>query len=253
MEEEIKEEQPKSNKKLGIIIIVISVLLIGTGCTLFFMTDTTSTSNSNKESNNNKETNVDNTEKDDSNIIVDVELNEQVMNTYEKYHSSSNPVQLSGNAVETDIYNGEVFNVSSLSSDLPNNYAKKIIDAVVNDMNTNNLVDDNYQTKVYENIEREFKAFFGSNVEYNKDLFKCFEFSNNNNTIEYISNCGDTSPTEATYEVARAEKDNNNLYIYEAVKIVNSISQEQEEYRYKWTYNLQEDGNYYFLKAERIA
>lgn len=56
--------------------------------------------------------------------------------------------------------------------------------------------------------------------------------------------------------MVKAEKDQNNLYIYEAVTIAtpddSNIEPKIELYIYKWTYSLKSDGNYYFQKAERI-
>ena len=107
----------------------------------------------------------------------------------------------------------------------------------MNDMNSNNLVDNNYEKTVYEKIEKEFKSFFGDKINYKKELFSCFEFSANDNVIKYTNNCGDTSDTVAEYSITKAEKDDEHIT--------------ESSYEGYWNYEKQDDGNYYFLYAER--
>jgi len=68
--------------------------------------------------------------------------------------------------------------------------------------------------------------------------------------------CGDTSDVMSYAKLLKAEKDQDNIYLYEAVSVVtpdyNNIESKAMLYVYKWTYCLKNDGNYYFLKAERV-
>lgn len=262
-ENKLGKETQKKKINIGLIFIIIAVLFIAIGCVLLF-TKKSDGNSENKESNNTE--NIENTENKENNNnekhefipdgeIVSIEL-DSVRDLYNKYHSTDETIEMSGNYIEKNIYSSLEFNVSSLNvsnqnETIPSNYAERIIKSVMK--KTKNSTDVNEYTElVFNNLEEEFKSFFGKNVEYDKSLFKCFEFRNSDEGMRLISNCGDTSSTVALFVATKAEKDNSHVYIYEAVELRDELNDEKKKYRYKWTYDLQEDGNYYFLKAERI-
>ena len=272
MNEEKNKQQPKKKTSLGLIVIIAALVLIVVGFGLLTLKPSESNKD-NKESNNNQQNNTEktnneniennNTENDNTEIDVptetpmedyfsDIDKNDsKVQELYKKYHSSINPVQLSDNAPEKIFYSNEITKVTAFNNSIPNNYTNKIVDVVINDMNNNNLVNDNYESVIYEKIEKEFKSFFGNKITYNKDIFKYYEFINDGNTIKYVNNSGDISSSTATYTITKAEKDDDNIYIYEKVVVKDDNAGKNEEYTYRWKYEKQDDGNYYLHYVER--
>ena len=232
----------KSNKKghkIGIMTVLIGIILIGTGAFLF-LNDTNNKNNDKNEKTKNK--------------IVEVTIDEKIREVYSKFHSSTNPVQLSGSYIESQIYNTEKYNATDISKSFPIDYGNKILETVKNKLNELGTVNtDEFDNLLQRELEVEFSNFFGKNISYNKNIFACFEISQTDGKVNYVNNCGDSSLVNARFELIKAEKDNNNLYLYEKVKIKDTSSNEVSYYTYKWVYSKQNDGNYYFLRAERIS
>ena len=265
----MEEKKNGKSSNLGIIVLIVAVMLIGIGAGLLIVMPNESGFDDKKSGNNTPtntgNTNLENVENNNTeptpletpveDPFKDIKVSDsKVQELYKKYHSDVSSVALSGNAIEKDIYEADIYKLTYLNDNgqkLPYYYAIKILDPVMNDMNSNNLVDDNYEKTVYEKIEKEFKSFFGDKINYKKELFSCFEFSANDNVIKYTNNCGDISDTVAEYSITKAEKDDDHIYIYEQVTIKNDSNGSSNRYTYRWNYEKQDDGNYYFLYAER--
>lgn len=261
--EEFKEEEKKKNNNIVIIIICVLLFVVGIVFGLIISNSFSKKSNNeeqNKETTNNTENNTNNNTKNNTNnvdpvdngTIESVELDSKINELYKKYHSDSNPVQLSGNSIEKRIYESNEYNVTELNNFLPNNYGNKLVQKTINSIEQSGINSlDEYSNKFYSKLEEEFNNFFGKNVKYSKKLFGCYELINSNGKYSYMNNCGDTSPSTAKYNLKKAEKSDKYLYLYEEVSISDNDGGTVNQYNYKWTFELQEDGNYYFLKAER--
>jgi hypothetical protein len=231
---------PKMQKKsnLGLIIIVISLFLIIIGIFLWF------TSGNNKE-------NKDNNEVVEEKVET-IDINEKIVqDTYNKYHSKDNPVKLSKRAPETTVYSSIVFESSSFDESLPYEYADKIIENAIEKIKDSHVNND-LENTIYEQIEKEYKLFMGNDAKYKKELFQCYTISSDGNDIVYSNSCDEYTPAVGEYKITKAEKDSKNLYIYEDVVVKDTLAKSEDKYTYKWTYKLQNDKNYYLIKAEQV-
>ena len=263
-----QNEIPKKKNNIGLIVVVIGVLLIVVGCG-FLISQSMNSEKDNKESNTeNKENNTenieinDNTEVDNTNTIVDnqdnngeiieISINDKIKKLYNKYHTEENKVVLSGNTIEKDIYGKDVYNIADMET-VPNLYALRILNPIIEKLNQekdNQTINDDYIKSL---VKEGVVNFFGKNIKVSEDMiFGCWSIEKENGVYKTYSGCGDTSNIYANYELTKAEKYNKNIYLYENVTISKEDNSETTNYTYKWTYDLQDDGNYYFLRAERI-
>ncbi len=273
----VQQDNKKSNKPIFVVILIIVALLIGFGCGLLlsksFGSEKDNSSNesnadkkdSSESGNNNANTENDNSgnesnadinssdeKANNSNEIKSIEIDEEILKLYNKYHSEDNPVSLSGSAIETKIYDSLIFEVSNLNESMVNDYQNKIAQLTINKLNNQEYYKENDKDSIIRlKLKESFEEFLGKRIEYNKKLTNCLEFGFDNKYY-YRNNCGDTAPNYAVYTLLRAEKDNSNIYLYEDVKEYNDDGNNIGNYTYKWTYELQDDGVYYFLKSEKI-
>ena len=272
-EEEAKVEPVEKESYLGLIIVIVAVIMLGVGIGLLIVmpnengfgkgsnTSSANTENSN-QANGNSEKPVDN------GTVKEIEIDDNIRELYEKYHSNINElvdgVRLTSLVIENEIYNSEKFEISELQNKSVLSYGYKIYESIKDELAEKAQYDD-YNNRYFsandseEIIKNGFDNFFGYNLTFNHDIMSgCHVLHYNDGKYYYDPQCGDTSDIIAKFTISKAERDNNNIYIYEDVSLSSDIydgENDSEEvtdnYTYKWTYALHE-GNYYFVKAERI-
>jgi hypothetical protein len=212
--------------------------------------DKTSISNSNNQENKEEENNTG----DSNKVIVEIPIDEDIKALYYKYHADeSGRILLSSLEVETIIYDREKFSVSDFKTiPIPHRYNHKILNSVKNELDSYSFVDGS--ENIQELKQKYFKEFFGDNLLYSDDIkIKfCSDIIYNDGKYDFDYGCGDTSVTDATYELIAAKKDDNNIYLYENVIINDYDNNATESFVYKWTYSKGKDNNYYLLEIERV-
>lgn len=282
MEEEKKVEENvmennnevnQKNKKSPVLLIVIVILIVGAFIGGFLTKGMLSSEKENKEKE--KSENVENNEnkedlgKDDNNTkttgISVVEIDDNITKLYEKYHTndSGNGVMLTNLVIEGKIYQADSFEVSSLQNkDITTTFGSKIYSFVKDELEKIEKKDE-LNRKYYEENEAEeiikkgFSNMFSDILTFNHDTMNgCHTLSYQEGKYYVTPECGDVTDLRAYYKIAKAEKDENNIYIYEAVSVVapayGNVEAKVDLYIYKWTYNLKSDGNYYFTRAEKV-
>lgn len=254
-EDNIKKEKPKAS--IAIIIVVTLIIAAFFGGYAFRGLIKEDNKKEKNEKNNNSE-NIE--EKQEDNTPKNIEIDDNIKQLYEKYHTNPSKVNLTTLVIENYIYNSELFEIKNLQNkDVTATYGNKIYEIGKNQLESVVKYDE-YNEKYYlesdaeEIIKNAFNEFFSNNLTFTHNIMSgCHVLHYHDGKYYYTPQCGDASGTVATYYISKVEKDNNNIYIYENVRLsISNIVKIEEEYSYKWTYNLKNDGNYYFLKAERI-
>lgn len=211
------------------------------------------------ESKENKDVD-DNQENKNNNVnneIISIEIDDKIRELYFKYHGGEgNSSQLDSLHIETLIYDGELFEIKELkNNDISSSYSKIILNSALDNLkDVTPKNDEEADLLINKAIDDNFKIFFGKNLKRENNTLGCLGIQYDSDYNFFIeSGCGDTSPIIAKYNLLKAEKDSNNIYLYEEVVIYDENDEIKNNYKYKWTYDLQEDGNYYFLKSERVS
>ena len=232
------------------VVIILIFMLLSFGFGMCFGQRMIKTKNTDTKKDNQKE-NVLPTEKEkkDSEILP-VEINDEIISLYNKYHSSSNPTELSP-WIEEEIYMSDVYELKE-DTGISFTYIYKIMDIAKSKLPINGNDD------LKKIIKESYKDFFGDKYSslydsYENNEFKCLEILYENGELKPDLRCGGTSEEKVKFSLVKAEKDSNNMYLYEDVVIFKNDNEVLNNYKYKWTYDLQDDGNYYFVKAERIS
>ena len=259
------KEVTQKNKKSPLLLIIVIILIIGAFALGFLTKGMLSSEKENSENVENKE----DPGKDDNNTkttgISVVEIDDNITKLYEKYHTndSGNGVMLTNLVIEGIIYQADSFEVSSLQNkDITTTFGSKIYSFVKDELEKIEKKDE-LNRKYYEENEAEeiikkgFSNMFSDILTFNHDTMNgCHTLSYQEGKYYVTPECGDVTDVRAYYKIAKAEKDENNIYIYEAVSVVTpahgNVEAKVDLYIYKWTYNLKSDGNYYFTRAEKV-
>ncbi len=242
------EEKDKKQRKILFIIIGIVLVLIG-GC-IGFVIGNSFAGNDNK----NEQKNENNGEKE---IDIDSELVKKLYNMIH-YDTEAACMTLSREVYREELF--EVKNIELITFDLSEIIYDKTFEEVkdkVKKADGINYIDDYIESKYLDElIEKEFYNIFGDNLKFKKELFStCNRYFYGDGVYLINVGCGDTCVGEVYYDIYKATTSNDYLYIYENVKIewpgLEDMMKE-ENYKYKWTFNKDKEGNYHLLKAERI-
>ena len=214
-----------------------------------------------------------NNEPVDKNEVVEVEIDDSIRKVHKKYHSTTGDsndygkIGLTGLMIESKIYGYEpsykdknVFYVKEMSD--ISSYGKNIYLDAEEELKPYLKIGKEEDRFYYANdvdsiIEKYFNNYFGGVIDFNKGLFEGCNYlyhgynESNEEVYYYMSACGDMTAVDATYTLTKAEKDDENLYLYETVNITDA-GETLPERVYKWSYKLV-DGDYHFYKAERIS
>ena len=250
------EENKKNNSKAKALLAIIGVLLITVGFMIGYFLSPNNKSNNNLEEKNQNNTS-DNTSNNDN--IESVEVSDEIRKVYEKYHIHFDDNPRISN-IEYTIYNSEVFEVANMTD--ISSYADVIYKNAEKELAPFIKVEkDGHSKYILENggkeiIKKYFKMFFGDNLEFSNEVLGSCLLSYIDGKYIATNYCGESNSSQLETTIYKYENDDNNLYIYEHVRIYDQFTDEnnesEERYNYKWTYNKQADGQYYFLKAERL-
>lgn len=242
-----------------LILIIVVMFLSGTvmGYGVFKLLD----KDNDKEYSSSDMTIEKESEKEEENSLLYVDIDDNIRDLYYKYHSSDKRVSLTSMTIEKRIYSSNKFEIKSIEDDeVTNTFAMKIYESSKNELEKYAKYND-YNAKYYDEsdveniIKKSFNELFGDNLSFShKVMSGCNILHYNDGKYYYDVNCGDTSGQDADFKLVMALKDNNNMYLYE---IVNTYMEGLKEETlaselYKWTYSKGSDDNYYFLKAERV-
>ena len=160
--------------------------------------------------------------------------------------------------------------------DISNSLAKKIYDKHLNQFESK--IAKNEEGVRYlkvEDIESILKEetynLFGNNKEFSRDFYSgcnIFSYIQEFNTYYLDPQCGDTGAETAYYDIYKATKTNDYLYIYENVRLaildeIEEMNCEENDYKcvlnnkekneqYKWTFNKDSNGDYHLLRVEKV-
>ena len=248
MGEEKVEKAKKNNIKFFICILGVLLIMIGCGFLI------SKSFNNDKNNKKDRDTTINNPD-EKKEIAIDDDII--------KLHEIKEGVRLSSFVIETLIYGKNVFDISELQNkDITFTYGSKIYENVKSDLEKLVKLDEYGEKYINEKdaeevIKKGFQDLFSDNLSFNHEIMSgCHALSYHDGKYYIVPQCGDVSDVIAYIKLSKAEKDQSNIYIYEKVSIVTpdnlNTESKSELYVYKWTYNLKKDGNYYFLKAERV-
>ncbi len=266
-EQEVKKELPKKNNKLVLAVFAIAFLLIGTGV-YFSFTDTfankkevsgeqveTSNSSNEQKEPTNDESKVESAVTSSIEVVETVEkvdITDNIKVLYIKFHGSNHEIV----GFLEKVYTNEKYDIREIDFESTlSDFSNYILGNAVISLNSNSLDAPDKKEIITQTIKEEYRKYLGKNASEIPSEFDidqaCVGIVYNETQYVIDQRCGGTSEYNADFNLTKAEKDNNHLYLYEEVSIKNTNSNEANNYVYKWTFDLQEDGNYYFLKAER--
>ncbi len=236
---------PKKKGKVGLILIIVLIVLLLGVCVWFFVLGGNGSKKGQKESSS---------EEKDKKLSK-----EQVKEIYMKYHTE-NYSYIDCDILEKEIYNSETFKVSELKS-IHRPIASKIYNDIQNEIKDKKQesADGLYYnvSDIEEFIKREFKNYFGDNLEYNIELFKgChpltigFDGQKEKFFEPVCSAC--IAGKQFDYEMTSYEQKDDKLYIYEKVNFYMEAEENQNTSSsyYKWTYTKYKD-TYVLLEVEK--
>ena len=280
MEEENKiENQTKNNNKKTYIILCIILMIVLVIAIVFIIGEKSSKNKSNDNSNekivennsveeNNKK-NTDNEEKTIKNDSVNKLSEEEVKELYYKYHPGGKDEEIELTGAEERIYTNNKYDINEMTFfNLLSDYGKVIIPNTINRLNDDGKIGTEIVTSI---LKEEYRKYFGKNapeISYSnfiddnsngqyiisdeKGTFLCHSIYYDGQSYKMDLICGGATTITAKYNLKSYEQKGDYLYLYEDVVITDSSNNTNTKYSYKWTFDLQEDGKYYFLMAERI-
>ena len=273
---ERNEDLKKNNKNLILIIVLVLLLVLVIGCTIFVLhpMNNKKENNSNDKTKNSEE-NVENTETQENNDNTESNKETQfdINKLYYSLHENEN--KTSGKGLEQKIYSQSVTNSSELTGEDLSRIIIKNLESKINELK----IDDSkftisssdgevVNTEEYDflipyneasELFREYiHSIFGDYLPFNDSLLDSengmgFTVYGKNYAFHNGINIGKNS---YSYAFDKEVNEKENVYVYERVSEY-PINHEPggnptNQYVYRWVYKLNEDGNYYLLKIERV-